>query len=240
MYTYQTKVTASCTGRDGYLTPVSLLSMMQDCSQLQLDSEQALGSYFKEQKLTLMLASRQVDIMRYPVYAENLEISTGIYDCKPSMGFRCTSIMDEQGEFIAKSWSVGAVVSLETAKLARISKEVLSSIEFVEKPDMEYLSRRIALPSSEPVAEPHIVARPSDIDFNQHVNNVQFIRMAAEHLPLDFKPERLRIEYKMQAKEGERIFPLVHPVEDGVLCIQLVQEEGAPYAVVEFMCGEYA
>lgn len=240
MYTYQTKVTASCIGRDGYLTPVSLVRMMQDCSQLQLDSEQTLDTYFKESNLTLMLASRQVDIMRYPAYGESLEISTGIYDCKPSMGFRYTAIKDERGGFVAKSWSVGAVVSLETAKLARISREVLASLEFVDKPDMEYLSRRILLPSSKPVVQPSIVAQPSDIDFNQHVNNVQFIRMATEHLPHDYKPNRMRIEYKMQAKEGECILPLVHPLEKGVLCIQLVQEEGAPYAVVEFSSVEHA
>lgn len=234
MYTHQTRVSASQIGKDGYQTLTSLINTMQDCSQFGLDEEQMMADYFKQHNLTLMLASRQVDIKRYPIYGEVIETSTGIYDCKPAMGLRNTHIKDSDGNTIAQSWSVGAIVSLETGKLARIPKEVLSSLTIDPKLEMEYLGRRIDVPEGEPCRKEAMPTQPSDIDFNQHVNNVQFIRMATEHLPDGFKPSRMRVEYKHQAKLGDTIHPLVYGEDGQRHCIELISDESRRFAVLEF------
>ena len=234
MFIYHTKVSASQVGSDGFQTLFSLIQTMQDASQFSFDAETQMGDYFRDNNMTYMLVSRQVDIKRYPAYGEELEMRTGIYESKPVMGHRATEMRGSNGELLAQSWSAGAVVSLLTGKLARIPKEIIETMNIVPKIDMDYQGRRIDLPETEATVQTALLARPSDIDYNHHVNNVQYIRMACEYLPLDYKPKRLRIEYKAQAKLGDTILPLVYEPADGIRCMQLMGANNMPYVNVEF------
>ena len=57
--------------------------------------------------------------------------------------------------------------------------------------------------------------------------------MAEEFLPDDFKVYQMRAEYKMQAKLGDVICPAVY-CENGKVLVSLEDENGKPYAIVEF------
>lgn len=71
------------------------------------------------------------------------------------------------------------------------------------------------------------------LDTNHHVNNCQYIRMAADHLPEDFKVGQLRAEYKRQAVLDNVIIPEVYMTENKETVV-LNAEDKEPYAVVEF------
>ncbi|MFZ2689351.1 MAG: acyl-[acyl-carrier-protein] thioesterase, partial [Blautia wexlerae] len=71
------------------------------------------------------------------------------------------------------------------------------------------------------------------LDTNHHVNNCQYIRMAADHLPEDFKVGQLRAEYKRQAVLDNVIIPEVYMTENKEAVV-LNAEDKEPYAVVEF------
>ena len=75
--------------------------------------------------------------------------------------------------------------------------------------------------------------RKYHIDTNEHVNNCQYIRMAADHLPEDFKVGQLRAEYKRQAVLDNVIIPEVYMTENKEAVV-LNAEDKEPYAVVEF------
>ena len=67
---------------------------MQDCSEMWIDSEPGVKQYFKEQNMAQLLASRQVEIIRVPVFKEKLTVTTSVYGMKPMFGFRNTYIYD--------------------------------------------------------------------------------------------------------------------------------------------------
>ena len=69
------------------------------------------------------------------------------------------------------------------------------------------------------------------LDTNHHVNNCQYIRMAADHLPEDFKVGQLRVEYKRQAVLDNVIIPEVYMTENKEAVV-LNAEDKEPYAVV--------
>ena len=79
--------------------------------------------------------------------------------------------------------------------------------------------------------EPLPVMR-DDIDYNLHMNNAQYIRMACEYLPEDFDIKRVRVEYKKPAKLSELIYPQILQKEDKIF-VQMNSLE-ACYAVIEF------
>jgi acyl-ACP thioesterase len=233
MYRVKQRVSASHTNAEGALKLVSALDMMQDCSQLWLESEPDLERYFRENNIAQMLVSRQTDIRRVPVYGERLNVETRIYDCKSFLGYRNTVIYDEQDRPCIVSWSIGAFVSLETGKPEKLPDHITAGVRFDPKFDMEYLGKKIALPEGPGEKLPPLAVSRNDIDFNRHMNNARYLQTAVELLPADFETARFRVEYKKPAKYGDLLYPELISA-GGAFFLSLNDSEGRPYAVTEF------
>ena len=63
MYGLKYKVTTSACDSEGRLKLYSALQMMQDCSEMWIDSEPGVKQYFTEQNMAQLLATRQVEII---------------------------------------------------------------------------------------------------------------------------------------------------------------------------------
>lgn len=99
--------------------------------------------------------------------------------------------------------------------------------------DMEYASRKIILPETF-AGEEAFPVQKHHLDTNHHVNNCQYIQMAMDYLPLDFKIRQMRAEYKQQARLHDTICP-EKSVDGDKIVIKLNDTEAEPYAVVEFV-----
>ena len=78
MYSINYKVTTSTCDSEGRLKLYSALQMMQDCSEMWIDSEPEVKDYFLQQNMAQLLATRQVEIIRVPDYQTRLRLSTCI------------------------------------------------------------------------------------------------------------------------------------------------------------------
>jgi acyl-ACP thioesterase len=230
-------VGASHTDGEGLLKLVSALDMMQDCSQLWLESEPALERYFREQAIAQMLVSRQVDVWRMPAYGEKLILETRIYDCKNFLGYRNTVIYDEQERPRVVSWSVGAFVNLESGTPERLPAGLMAGVRLDPKFEMDYAGKKIALPDEAGERLPPLRVGRNDIDFNRHMNNARYVQIAVELLPENFSPTRLRIEYKAPARQGDPLYP-VRVTRGNTLFLLLTDNGGRPYTVMEFSSPE--
>ena len=72
----------------------------------------------------------------------------------------------------------------------------------------------------------------ADIDYNRHVNNANYVRMAMELLPEDFEVKGLRVEYRVAAKLGDVLVPTVFEIENGFIIELAIGSEAS--AIVEF------
>ena len=232
MYSLKYKVTTSACDSEGRLKLFSALQMMQDCSEMWIDSEPGVKQYFTEQNMAQLLATRQVEIVRVPEYKEELTVTTSVYGMKPMFGFRNTFIYDAQGKPCYKTWSMGAFVDKAAGKLKRVDDATIQSMTLDPKLDMDYKDRRIILPKDGgEIIEPIKVLR-ADIDYNKHMNNANYVRMAMELLPEDFVVTGLRVEYRVAAKLGDTLVPTIYR-HDKVIIISLsIGEEVS--AIIEF------
>lgn len=233
MFSIKELVTASKTNQDGYLKTVSIVNMMQDCSQMWMQSEPTLGKFFSENNISQLLVSRQIDIQRRPQYGENLTITTSVFEIRNFFGYRNTIIYDEQNKACITSWSMGAFVNMTTHKMSKIPSNIFDSLKIDKKIPMDYLDRKITVPDSHFAPSQPVAVLMNDIDMNHHMNNAQYIRIAAEFIPTDFYFNRLRIEYKKPAQKGELIHPSIK-IEGQTLFILLLDDKDQPYATVEF------
>ena len=173
MYSLKYKVTTSTCDSEGRLKLYSSLQMMQDCSEMWIDSESGVKQYFAEQNMAQLLASRQVEVIRVPEYKEELTVTSTVYGMKPMFGFRNTFIYDAEGKPCSRTWSMGAFVDKVAGKLKRVDNATIQSMKLEPQLEMNYKDRRIILPKTEgEVLNPIKVLR-ADIDYNKHLNNAR-------------------------------------------------------------------
>ena len=233
MYTLNYKVTTSTCDSEGRLKLYSALQMMQDCSEMWIDSEPEVKAYFARENMAQLLASRQVEVLRVPSFKEELRVTTSVYDMKPMFGFRNTFIYDADGRPCYRTWSMGAFVDKATGKLKRVDDAVANTLLIEPQLEMNYRDRRIILPKGGGEAFAPIKVMRADIDYNRHVNNANYIRMAMELLPEDFETKELRMEYRVAAKLGDTLTPTMYRIGDGFIIALSIGSEVS--AIVEFV-----
>lgn len=232
MYSLKYKVTTSTCDSEGRLKLYSALQMMQDCSEMWIDSEPGVKQYFAEQNMAQLLATRQVEIVRVPEYKEELTVTSTVYDMKPMFGFRNTFIYDAQGNPCYKTWSMGAFVDKVAGKLKRVDQATIDSMNLEPQKEMNYRDRRIILPKQGgDILEPVKVLR-ADIDYNKHMNNANYVRIAMELLPESMAVRGMRVEYRVAAKLGDILTPTMYQIDDGFIVSLSVNGEVS--AIVEF------
>lgn len=202
-----------------------------------IDSEPDVKQYFTKQNMAQLLATRQVEILRVPEYKENLTVTTSVYGMKPMFGFRNTFIYDSEGKPCYRTWSMGAFVDKAAGKLKRVDDATIASLTLEPQLEMNYKDRRIILPREVgETLEPIKVLR-ADIDYNKHVNNANYVRMAMELIPENFKVQGLRVEYRVAAKLGDVLIPTVYKIEGGFIISLSVGNDVS--TIIEFTgnCG---
>jgi acyl-ACP thioesterase len=232
MYSLNYKVTTSTCDSEGRLKLYSALQMMQDCSEMWIDSEPVVKQYFTEQNMAQLLASRQVEVIRVPEYKEELTVTTSVYGMKPMFGFRNTFIYDAKGKPCYRTWSMGAFVDKTTGKLKRVDDATIASMTLEPQLEMKYRDRRIILPKDGGRALDPIRVLRADIDYNRHLNNANYIRMAMELLPDDFEVKGLRVEYRVPAKLGDMLMPTLYQIDGGIVVALSIGTEMS--AIAEF------
>jgi hypothetical protein len=64
------------------------------------------------------------------------------------------------------------------------------------------------------------------------MNNANFVRIAMELLPADFKFSCLRVEYRVATKLGDTLIPTMYQIEGGIIVSLMIGEEVS--AIIEF------
>lgn len=232
MYTFDSRIRYSETDSEGKLTLSGLLNYFQDCTTFHSE-ELGLGlSYMKDLNMVWVLSAWQIVPERYPNLGEKVTIGTLPYEFRMFMGSRNFVMLDEKGEYLAKANSLWSLIDTTTGKPVAPPQEMIDGYKVEERIPMDYAGRKIPVPEGGSLQEA-IPVEKHHLDTNHHVNNGQYVAIAAEFLPEDCVICQMRAEYKKQAFLGDVFYPYV--VSAGNLVTVSIQDEnGKPFAVVEF------
>ena len=117
-------------------------------------------------------------------------------------------------------------------KLTRIDDDTMASLTIEPKLEMNYRDRRIILPKEGGMTLEPIKVLRADIDYNKHLNNANYVRMAMELLPEDFEAGDLRMEYRVPAKLYDSLTPTIYHIDNGII-IALARESETS-CIIEF------
>lgn len=233
MYTFDSRVRYSEVGEDCNLTIESLLDYFQDCSTFHSEDAGLGVEHFKEKNQIWMLSAWQICVNRYPHLCERITVGTVPYEFKWFVGCRNFEMKSESGEVLAYANSIWTLMDVAKMVPAKVDMEDIKGYGIGEKYPMEYAPRKIDIPEGGQSREPFAV-RQHHLDCNHHVNNGQYVRMAMDFVPEDFRIWQLRAEYRSQALLGDMVYPAVAVSDDGKrYTVSLNQENGKPYCIVE-------
>ncbi len=210
----------------------SLINYFQDCSTFQSEDLGIGVEYLKEKGKLWVLTSWQISVWRYPSLGE--EIRTGTWACgfHGFTGMRNFVMETKAGEPLAAAYSEWAYMDLAAGRPVRADEDEMERYGIEDPMEMEYAGRKIPVPEEQRFLEP-VTVHAHHLDSNHHVNNGQYVAIAAEYLPGEFQVRRLRAEYKRQARLGDVMVPGISWT-DGVCVVTLNDEAGRPYVILEF------
>ena len=232
MYSFNSRVRFSETDIKRKLSITGLMNYLQDCSIFQSEDVGVGFAHVQKTKKSWLLSAWNVEVIRRPDVAEEISIATWPYDFKGIYGLRNFAILDKEGNYLVKADSCWFLTDIETGRPVRLTEDETSLYPVVEpRLDMEDLPRKIALPKemsifgSVPVMKQHL-------DTNLHVNNAQYVAIAAEVLPEGAEICGIRAEYRKAAVLGDIL--ILKVVNDGSkYVVSLCAEDGNVYANVE-------
>ena len=234
----QRTVRCSQIGEDGCMRNSALVDFMQDCSLGHLDNEPVMTPYFRETGCIMFLISRQLDIVRKPTLDESVTVKTWCYELNRLYGFRNTVIYGENGEILVKSIAGGCFINSASMRTMKVPQDVIDRVQLETKLDcIEYTSRKIALPSSEPQTFEPVKINRCFIDMNKHVNNARYLDITDEFLPEIANVKRIRCEYKLPVRRDSIVIPKVY-TQGSSITVDLTNENGKSYALAEYTLSD--
>lgn len=245
MFTIDRIVAFSETGPDNMLKVTGLFDYYQDVCTFHSEDLGVGTQYLKSKGIAWVASSWQVIVYRYPKLDERIRVGTAPYEFKGAMGMRYFKMETADGEVLSVANSIWSLINRETLSLIRVTPDIVAAYELDPKPEMEYAPRKIAIPKGtdagqdgagsgpEFVALTPIPVEYRHLDFNNHVNNAQYVAMAEDVVPEGRRARQIRVEYRASARPGDIIYPYVCKKEE-LITVILADAESKPYVLVEF------
>ena len=214
------------------ITVPPIINYFQDCSTFQSEDIGVGLDVLSKKKKAWILSYWQIVIERLPALGERITAGTLRRNLKACMETGILCSMMPGGNRLAYANSVWVFMDMEKGRPARPEPEDVLPYGSEPALEMEYEDRKIRLPENLE-EKPSFPVRKYHIDTNEHVNNCQYVQMAMDYLPENFKIHQMRAEYKQQARLNDVICP-ARTVDENKTTVLLNDQKGEPYAVVEF------
>jgi len=231
MYKLNGRVRYSECGIDNKIKLPAIINYFQDCTTENSETIGVGHDYLVDRKRAWILNSWQVEILRRPQVRESIEVSTWATGFKGVFGPRDFCMKTAEGEELARAHSLWVYIDTESGRPIKPTDEEIAVYEVGEPIPMEEVSRKIKVPEGAVELDTFPVHK-YHIDTNRHVNNSKYVELACEALPEDFELKKLRVEYKKAAVLGDRMV-LKRVIEEHRIVVELCDEEGSTYAIVE-------
>ena len=226
-------------GVTNHVSLATLCNYMQESAGLGADKMGWGIRKLQDAGLTWMLSRLYVKVADYVPWGTELTLRTWPSGMRGRLlATRCFQAEDGSGDEVFQAYSEWLYVDMKSQRIMKLPDEFSNLVPEgtpVVAP-MDLGGKSVKLPEVTAVAE--IRVRQSDLDFNDHVNNVHYVEWMLEALPGRGGPSEIDIVFRSAAKAGEvlasecfcdgnRSFHQIRRVSDGVILATAVMVWGA-------------
>jgi medium-chain acyl-[acyl-carrier-protein] hydrolase len=227
----QFKVRAYEVGMDAALTMQSVCNYLQETAGNHAFQLGVAVNHLIKKNLTWVLSRLHVQMERYPFWREMVDLKTWPADVDPLFAVRDFEIYDLKNQLIGKATSSWMLLDIKQRKPVPIPEYIRNM--HAESPGRAIPDRFDKLPvMQQPQYEKIFHVRLSDLDVNQHVNNVTYIEWGLETVPETiwqrYFLSDMEITFRAESNFGDHIISQSESQDQGknrVYIHQLYREE---------------
>lgn len=158
-----------------------------------------------KQGLTWVLHRMHIKMDSYPDWRDTVVVETWPAAGDAFRAYRDYKIMDSDGQVHGVALSYWMMINLETRRPVRMPKEVLDLRLSGRDHVLPIRNDRIAIKQDwEPKSTFH--ARKSDLDMNQHVNNVTYVQWICDTMSSESSTiKEMNIQFLLESRAGDEL-----------------------------------
>jgi len=209
----------------------TLISIQQYLQEVAVEHAMKLKVSMYElfpQGLTWVLSRLHIKVQRYPKLHETVRVKTWPSGRSSLFATRDFEIWDSKETKICTATTSWMLIYLKNKRPARIDKHIL---ELPVHPVRALPDDFPQLPKlTNPAFEKRFYARLSDLDLNQHVNNIAYIAWCLEAIPREYwdthQLTEIEVNFKAESFYGDSIHSRCAPAPetDGIFYHHLIRE----------------
>lgn len=206
----------------------SLLNFFSDVAVQQSENLGVGLGYLNEKNVAWVIYKWDICLKRYPMFNEKIRVRTTPYSFRKFYAYRIFEVLDEGGDIIATANSLWFFIDTKERKSIRITDDMYNAYG-IDKNNNRVLDIEKIKSPKKIDSEENFNIRYTDIDTNQHVNNVKYVDWAIETVPInvvnDYELNGINIVYERELTYGESIKVVTEIEEraDDIVCIHEVR-----------------
>ena len=233
IYTMNSRIRYSETDTEGVLTLPSLIDYFQDTATFHGEDRDVSMEKLKRCGLTWVLGSWQVNLYRLPKLGEEVQVQTWACRFGLCLGTRRFSMAAPEGGLLAEAEALYMLINTDKGTPADVPDWMSEGYGIEAKTLSKKTGGRKIKRPEEGETFPPVTVSLQMLDTNHHVNNGQFISLAAGYLPEDLTVSSFRAEYKQQAFLGDELYPVLSKIDGGYI-VSLNNAGGEEYFTGEW------
>lgn len=209
------------------MTAPALLNLMHEAAMQNVLKLKVSVWDLEPHQVSWVLMRMQLKIKRLPMLSEEVTITTHPSGFEKFFTYRDYKLYDAQGELIAYTSSTWLLMDTQSRKMRRIPPFIL---DFAMPPEEDCLPRiRHKLPAFG-AADRHRQFEVNwyDLDFNQHLNNVAYVKWLMQSIDDELLAEghleELDIQYRAECRWKEVVRSEVQQIDPFCCMHRLVRE----------------
>ena len=200
------------------LSILSIFAFMQEAASKHAEALGVSIHQLNSENYTWLLSRLKIKISSFPGWNDQVRVNTWPSGVQKLFALRDFEIKDTKGRSMAAAISAWLIIDLQKRRPVRITPfvERLKPIEGSHILD-DRLDKLSAL--SDPAHEKSFAVRHSDLDINQHANNVKFVEWLVEGVPdvvlKAMAPVEFEINFLAEAFHNDQILAACTPQNTG-------------------------
>lgn len=189
------------------LTLPSLIHYFQDMAILHSEKVGYTLEYYEKANQGFMILKWDINVHRWPAFNESINIVTQPYSFKKFLANRSFKVYAEDGSLIADGDTGWVFADTITRRPIRVPEELHTAFGVDTGAEKLYVNLEDLAPLESGEHKLVIKVQNSDIDTNNHVNNVRYIEWALQSLPSEFLSTHVvtnaKVNYKKELQLGD-------------------------------------
>lgn len=208
-FTHDFRINLTMLAKNTYISNKSLLAILQDIAEMHSSSIGYGVTDICETNLTWALLNWKAKILSRPKYGDIITVNTWARYSTKLYCYRDFEVLNSNGEVIAIITSKWVLIDINKSKITKIEESFINKYQPEDKSVFNIVELDKLTEPQNYLNTIKYNIRKSDIDINNHVNNLCYMDIALEAFPEDStifnKYNEFEILYKQQIKLDDEI-----------------------------------